>query len=62
MLAVALTVTIPLFVPEDGETVSHVSLLPTVQFVFEVMSNVIFSAVEAKLSEVADTVKLGLAA
>ena len=62
VLAAALTVIVPLLVPVAGETVNHVSLLPTVQFVFEVMSNVMFSVVEVKLSEVADIVKLGLSA
>ena len=55
-----MTVTVLLFAPEEGETVSHVSLLLTVQFIFEVMSKVLLSAMEVKLSEVADTVKVGL--
>ena len=60
VLVAALTVTVPLLEPVAGATVSHVSLLLTIQFIFEVMSKVLFSAVEEKLSEVADTVKVGV--
>ena len=59
VLAAAVTVTVPLFVPEDGETVSHVSLLPTVQFVFEVMLNDCCPAVEVKLSVFVDNTNDG---
>ena len=54
VLAAAVTVTVPLFVPVDGETVSHVSLLPTVQFVFEVMLNDCCPATVVKLSVFVD--------
>jgi len=41
VLAEAVTVTVPLFEPETGETVSHVgALLLTVQFVLDVIVNV----------------------
>ena len=60
IMAEALTVTVPLLEPVAGETDSHVSLLLTVQFIFDVMSNVLFSAAEVKLSEVTDIVKVGV--
>ena len=37
VLLVAVRATVPLFIPETGETVSHEALLLTVQFVLDVM-------------------------
>ena len=54
----AVTVTVPLLLPEAGETVSQCSLL-TVQLVLEMMSNEVCSPVAVKLREVVDTDKSG---
>ena len=60
VLAVALTVTVPLFAPEVGETVNHVGAsFATVQLVFEVMLNDCCPASDVKLSEVVDSAKDG---
>jgi len=59
--AVAETDTELLFAPVAGETVSHASLLLTDQLMFDVISNDLFSAAEAKLSEPAETVRVGVA-
>ena len=57
-LAVALTVTVPLFEPEDGEAVSQdVALLLTVHLVSEVMDNSFCPLAAEKLKEFVDTVK-----
>ena len=61
VFSVAETDTGLLFTPVVGETVSHDSLLPIDQLMFDVISNVLFSAVEAKLSEPTETVKVGVA-
>ena len=49
---------VPLFDPEDGETVSQDWLLMTVQLVLEVMENGCDPLEELKLSDVVETVKL----
>ena len=59
--AVAETDTELLFAPVAGETVSHDSLLLTDQLMFDVISNVLFSAADAKLSEDVVTVRFGVA-
>ena len=61
VFSVAETDTGLLFAPVVGETVSHDSLLSTVQLMFDVISKVLFSAVDAKLSELTETVKVGVA-
>ena len=61
VLAVAETDTGLLFAPVVGDTVSHDSLLLTDQLMFDVISNVLFSAADAKLSEPAETVRVGVA-
>ena len=59
-LAAAVRVTVPLFKPEDGVTVSQVRLLLTDQLVFDVTLNVLFSPTATKFS--ADSDKLKVAA
>jgi len=60
VFAEAVTVTVPLFEPETGETVSHVgSLLLTVQDVLEVIVNVCCCPSAAKFKVFGDTVRVG---
>ena len=54
-LAAAVTVTEPLFIPEEGETVSHVAEPRlTVQFMLDVTSNVCCSLLFEKFIEARD--------
>ena len=60
VLVEAMTVTVPLFAPEDGETVNHVGAsCATVQFVFEVILNNCCPASDVKLIVFVDSCKDG---
>ena len=59
VLAVFATVIVALFDPDDGETVSHVSELCTVQLILDEMVNVLFPAADVKLNEPVDKDKDG---
>ena len=59
-LTVAVTVTVPSLLPDEGATVSHVSLLTTSQYVSDVTSNVFCSPEATKLIEVSETVNVGV--
>lgn len=59
-LTAAVTVIVPLFEPEAGETDSHVGeLLLTVQFVLEMIVNDCCWPVDGKLIEVVDKLMVG---
>ena len=61
VLAAAVTVIVPLLLPDAGDTVSQDALpLSTVQFVLEVILNVFCSPSKTKLSEDSETVKVGV--
>ena len=62
VLAAAVMVTVPLFEPLAGETVSHEASLPTSQLVFELMLNDCCSPAAEKSRDVTDTVRAGVAA
>ena len=56
-LASAVTVIVPVFVPDDAERVSHVAVpMLTVQFVLDVTVNELFPPAARKLSVAVDTV------
>jgi len=60
VLAVALSVSVPLFVPLPGETVSHcVALLEAVHVTFDVTLTVVFPAVAGGFHVVDDTASVG---
>ena len=60
VLAVTFTVTVPLFAPVAGDTVSHVSLLLTIHSVLELMLKLCSWPSEVKLKEFCDTVNVGV--
>jgi hypothetical protein len=60
VLALTLTVTVPLLLPPPGPTVNHETLAPSVHSVLDVTVNVFSSPAAVKSSEEAETERVGL--